>query len=301
MPERPSMTPPFFPYMQSMGPVWNSWPKDSQDLSWPGSFEVACVGIPKTIPIFRNLLQALMGLNIQLNSWLRSITGTSLPVQWLRLHLPMQRVWVRSLMGELRPHMSWGQKTKTPNRSNVTNSIKTLKMVHTKKSFKKYLLQWWRKDTQSDPNGKRQAESREIHAQASCALFLWRTPLNTLLSPGMKNAVTCVQWFCPVKPTRNKAFNTFIFLGGCPHLHSLPSIHQNSRLPERKQMFSINILVCANKVQRTTLVSFENDRNTLIATKGQSCKLAPSKDSSLRPGYSDFSAHSPKQKMMTVS
>ena len=64
MPERPSMTPPFFPYMQSMGPVWNSWPKDRQDLSWPGSFEVACVGIPKTIPIFRNLLQALMGLNI---------------------------------------------------------------------------------------------------------------------------------------------------------------------------------------------------------------------------------------------
>ena len=42
MPERPSMTPPSFPYMQSMGPVWNSWPKDSQDLSWPGSFEVAC-------------------------------------------------------------------------------------------------------------------------------------------------------------------------------------------------------------------------------------------------------------------
>lgn len=64
MPERPSMTPPSFPYIQSMGPEWNSWPKDSQDLSWPGSFEVACVGIPKTIPIFRNLLQALMGLNI---------------------------------------------------------------------------------------------------------------------------------------------------------------------------------------------------------------------------------------------
>lgn len=105
----------------------------------------------------------------------------------------------------------------------------------------------------TDPNGKRHTESREIHAQASCALFLWRIPLNTLLSPGMKNAVICVQCFCPGKPTRNKAFNTFIFLGGCPHLHSLPSMHQNPRLPERKQMLSINILVCANKVQRIPL------------------------------------------------
>ena len=76
---------------------------------------------------------------------------------------------------------------------------------------------------------------------------------------------------------------------------------QDSRLPERKQMLSINILVCANKVQRTTLISFENDRNTQIPAKGQSCKPAPSKDSSLRPDHSDFSAHSPKQKMMTVS
>lgn len=153
----------------------------------------------------------------------------------------------------------------------------------------------------TDPNGKRHTESREIHAQASCALFLWRIPLNTLLSPGMKNAVICVQCFCPGKPTRNKAFNTFIFLGGCPHLHSLPSMHQNPRLPERKQMLSINILVCANKVQRTTLISFKNDRNTQIPAKGQSCKPAPSTDSSLRPDHSDFSAHSSKQKMMTVS
>ena len=78
--------------------------------------------------------------------------------------------------------------------------------------------------------------------------------------------------FLSRKPTRNKAFNTFIFLGGCPHLHSLPSMHQNSRLPERKQMLSINILVCANKVQRTTLISFKNDRNTQTPAKGQPCK-----------------------------
>ena len=39
--------------------------------------------------------------------------GTSLAVQWLRLHLPMQGVQVGSLVGELRSHMPWGQKTKT--------------------------------------------------------------------------------------------------------------------------------------------------------------------------------------------
>ena len=35
---------------------------------------------------------------------------TSLVVQWLRLHLPMQGVWVRSLVRELRSHMPYSQK-----------------------------------------------------------------------------------------------------------------------------------------------------------------------------------------------
>ena len=40
------------------------------------------------------------------------------------------------LAGELRSHMPPGQKTKTENRNSiVTNSIKTLKMVHIKKIF----------------------------------------------------------------------------------------------------------------------------------------------------------------------
>ena len=61
----------------------------------------------------------------------------SLVVQWLRLRLSMQGVWVRSLVWELRFHLPQGQKTKTQNRSNtVTNSMKTLKMVHIKKIFK---------------------------------------------------------------------------------------------------------------------------------------------------------------------
>ena len=32
--------------------------------------------------------------------------------QWLPLHLPMQGVWVRSLVRELRSHVRRGQKTK---------------------------------------------------------------------------------------------------------------------------------------------------------------------------------------------
>ena len=52
-------------------------------------------------------------------------------VQWLRLHLPMQGVWVPSLVGELRPHVPHGQKNKTQNKISVaTDLIKTLKMVH---------------------------------------------------------------------------------------------------------------------------------------------------------------------------
>ena len=33
---------------------------------------------------------------------------TSLVVWWLRIRLPMQRVWVRPLVRELRSHMLWG-------------------------------------------------------------------------------------------------------------------------------------------------------------------------------------------------
>ena len=36
--------------------------------------------------------------------------GTSLVVQWLRICLSMQGVWVRSLVGELGSHMPHGQK-----------------------------------------------------------------------------------------------------------------------------------------------------------------------------------------------
>ena len=62
----------------------------------------------------------------------------SLVVQWLGLGLPVQKVGVQSLVGELRSHMPHGQRTKTENRNHiVTNSIKTLKVVHIKIKKKK--------------------------------------------------------------------------------------------------------------------------------------------------------------------
>ena len=62
--------------------------------------------------------------------------GTSPVVQWLRLRLPVQQLYVPSLVREL--GSLWLKKTKHKKRSNVvTNSIMTLKMVHIKNLKKK--------------------------------------------------------------------------------------------------------------------------------------------------------------------
>ena len=61
-------------------------------------------------------------------------------VQWLRLCLSMQGIWVRSLVRELRSTclLAKIKTNKTENESNiVTNSIKTNKVVQSKKNFKK--------------------------------------------------------------------------------------------------------------------------------------------------------------------
>ena len=60
-------------------------------------------------------------------------------VQWLRPHLAMQRVQVKSLARELRSHMPWGQKTKTESRCNIVTFNKDFKIdPHQKqKSLKK--------------------------------------------------------------------------------------------------------------------------------------------------------------------
>ena len=64
----------------------------------------------------------------------QSIPGTSLVVQWLGFHPPLQGVRFQPPVRELESHMPHGQGTKPQNRGNVvTNSTKTLKMVHIKK------------------------------------------------------------------------------------------------------------------------------------------------------------------------
>ena len=62
-------------------------------------------------------------------------------VQWLKLHLQTQRVWVQSLVGELRSHLPCSQETIAQNRSNVAaNSIKTLKVKdHSPRGVKEVL------------------------------------------------------------------------------------------------------------------------------------------------------------------
>ena len=63
------------------------------------------------------------GNDIQSESW------DFLAVRWLKLHLPMQRVRIWSLVRELGPHMSSSQKVKTWNGSNiVTSLVKSLKI-----------------------------------------------------------------------------------------------------------------------------------------------------------------------------
>ena len=57
--------------------------------------------------------------------------GPPLVVQWLRLCLPIQGVWVRSLVRRLGPPHAPCPPPKKHKRSNVvTNSMKNLKMVH---------------------------------------------------------------------------------------------------------------------------------------------------------------------------
>ena len=73
------------------------------------------------------LTSGLCGVGIRSESL---TSGTSLVVQWLRLHLPVQGVWIRSMVRELSSHMPCHQKTKIENRSNIVkNSMKTLKVV----------------------------------------------------------------------------------------------------------------------------------------------------------------------------
>ena len=53
----------------------------------------------------------------------KTVLGTSLVVQWLRLCPPVQGVWVWSLVGVLRSHMPGGQKTKKVKQKQYCNKL----------------------------------------------------------------------------------------------------------------------------------------------------------------------------------
>ena len=54
---------------------------------------------------------------------------TSLAVQWLRLCLPMQGVWIQSLTGYLKSHKPHSQNTKHETNTIVTKLIKAIKKM----------------------------------------------------------------------------------------------------------------------------------------------------------------------------
>lgn len=95
---------------------------------------------------------------------------------------------------------------------------------------------------------------------------VWRNPCASLCScppmkshrahssPTKENAATCV-CFCPGKPTRASAPRDFI---GDNHASTLLTIYQNSRLPKRKQVFSINQVICINSRHSKPPFDLEN-------------------------------------------
>ena len=104
--------------------------------SWPGM-----VGLSPLTAVISGLARPGLGPGKVISSACRRMLpfllfffffkiGTSLVVQWLRLLLPMQDVWVQSLVGKLRSHMTLDQKNQNiKKRSNVvTNSIKALQI-----------------------------------------------------------------------------------------------------------------------------------------------------------------------------
>ena len=71
------------------------------------------ISLPK-LPICSCMVPtfSIRTLNILTSYFKFLVRGTSLVVQWLRIHLPMQGTWVQSLVKRLRSHMPWGGKAR---------------------------------------------------------------------------------------------------------------------------------------------------------------------------------------------
>ena len=107
--------------------------------------------------------------------------GTFLEVQWLKLCLPMQRVWVWSLVRELRSHTCLTLKNQNVNNrsSTVTNSIKTFKMVCIKKNLERK-KRAWRYIYIKSPVAITSKEYRETGMSQVCTDLI-HSPCNSLL------------------------------------------------------------------------------------------------------------------------
>ena len=64
-------------------------------------------------------------------------------VEWLGICLPVQGMWVLSLVRRLKSLMPAAKKTKLKNRSNIVTKIQqTVKMIHIKKKKKRNVGTW---------------------------------------------------------------------------------------------------------------------------------------------------------------
>ena len=103
-------------------------------------------GLPHCRGIFYQLShQGILKENFQMPQTTQPLKtpsqGSPVVVQWLRLHLPMQGVWVQSLVRELRSRLPCGQKTKHKKQKHYCNKFNkcNLKMVRIKKKKRKNL------------------------------------------------------------------------------------------------------------------------------------------------------------------
>ena len=128
--------------------LWTSWKAESGVLEAPGLSQRTAPTSPSRDPRgrMRRAVQLHPSRTLRWGGRVcrmiffrqQSIPGTSLVVQWLGFHPPLQGVRFQSLVGKPESHMPRGQGTKPQNRGNVvTNSTKTLKMVHIKKKILK--------------------------------------------------------------------------------------------------------------------------------------------------------------------
>lgn len=75
----------------------------------------------------------------------------------------------------------------------------------------------------------------------------------SVLFPQLRKCSSTWWRFCPGKPTRGSAF--VVFTGGQCCGHPLPSMCPNSTVPEGKQVFSINHIVCTDSGSGEPLAS----------------------------------------------